>query len=278
MSKKTSQYVRVARIAYRLAQRVIPQYAHPKSPHRFTQPQLVACVLLAFYLRKTYRDMEQYLLSADAICQELGLAEVPHYSTLNRAFQRFRIPILEQLQRALLAELGPQEEAIAVDTTGYSLTQASLHYLARCGRKYDHFYKGGYAVGVDSLLILGAQSGFGPGADTTFLEPLRRKARRYARRSGWAILADRGFDAHSVQPTDLIPPIRRGGYLKSAERIERMERVAAARLDGLFGQRWKVETVNSVIKRKFGDSVRSKKAVNRYREPLLKALIYNIHV
>jgi hypothetical protein len=46
----------------------------------------------------------------------------------------------------------------------------------------------------------------------------------------------------------------------------------------LFGQRWKVETVNSVIKRKFGDTIRSRSLRLQRREAIVKALVYNIHV
>lgn len=278
MIKRESKYIVVARIAYRLCEQVVAPYAHPKSPHRFTQPQLLACVLLMFYVRKSYRDMEEWLLASDSICRELKLNEIPDHSTLNRTYKRVRIKLLEDLQHRLLAELQPHELGIAVDTTGYSPTQASMHYLARCGRKYDYFYKGGYAVGIESQLILASLSGQGPGADTVFLKPLRRKARRYGQRGRWMLLADRGFDAASVCPGDLIPPIRRGGVLKQPSRIEREELVCAARLDGFFGQRWKVETVHSVIKRKFGDDIRSHKPSRRYREPIVKGLIYNIHV
>lgn len=278
MTKRESKYVLVARIAYRLCEQVVAPYAHPKSPHRFTQPQLLACVLLMFYVRKSYRDMEEWLLASEAICRELQLREVPDHSTLNRTYKRVRVKLLEELQRRLLAELKPKELGIALDTTGYSPTQASMHYLARCGRRYDYFYKGGYAVGIESQLILASVSGRGPGADTVFLNPLRRKARRYGQRGKWMLLADRGFDASSVRPGDLIPPIRRGRVLKQPTRIERDELVAAARLDGFFGQRWKAETVNSVIKRKFGDDIRSHKPSRRYCEPIVKGLIYNIHV
>lgn len=278
MTKRESKYVIVARIAYRLCERVVGPYAHPKSPHRFTQPQLLACVLLMFYVRKSYRDMEEWLRASDSICRELKLSEIPDHSTLNRTYKRVRLKLLEDLQHRLLAELKPHEMGIALDTTGYSPTQASMHYLARCGRHYDSFYKGGYAVGIESQLILASVSGQGPGADTVFLKPLRRKARRYGQRGKWILLADRGFDAASVCPSDLIPPIRRGGVIKQLARIEREELVSAARLDGFFGQRWKVETVNSVIKRKFGDDIRSHKPSRRYREPIVKGLIYNIHV
>lgn len=278
MQKRQSKYVLVARIAHRLCKEVVAPYSNLKSPHRFTQPQLLACVLLMFYVRKSYRDMEEWLLASDAIVKELGLKEIPDHSTLNRTYKRMRVKLLEKLQRHLLDQLGPKELGIALDTTGYSPTQASMHFLTRCGRKYDYYYKGGYAVGVQSQLVLASKSGIGPGADTGFLQPLRRKAARYGLRGQWMILADRGFDAKTASLGDLIPPIRRGSVLRLPKRIERMELVLAASLDGFFGQRWKVETVNSVIKRKFGDEIRSHMPSCRYREPIVKGLIYNIHV
>lgn len=60
-------------------------------------------------------------------------------------------------------------------------------------------------------------------------------------------LADAGFDAQQLSPLDIIPPVRRHGKLSHPERKARADLVASGRLDGLLGQRWKVETVNSVI-------------------------------
>ena len=48
-------------------------------------------------------------------------------------------------------------------------------------------------------------------------------------------------------------------------------------LTGLFGQRWKTETVHSVIKRKFGDQIRSTLKSRQNQEPIIKALVYNLH-
>jgi hypothetical protein len=55
------------------------------------------------------------------------------------------------------------------------------------------------------------------------------------------MLADAGFDGDGVEATDLIPPIRRHGKLVEPTRKARADLVSAARLDGLFGQRWKTE-------------------------------------
>ena len=51
----------------------------------------------------------------------------------------------------------------------------------------------------------------------------------------------------------------------------------SARLDGQFGQRWKAEIVNSVIKRKFGDTIRSRKLRLQRRERIIQAMVYNNH-
>ena len=93
----------------------------------------------------------------------------------------------------------------------------------------------------------------------------------------WVLLADAGFDAKQLSPLDIIPPVRRHGKLLHPDRKARSDLVAAARLDGLFGQRWKAETVNSVIQRKFGDTIRSRKLRLQQREPIIKAMVYNIH-
>ncbi len=60
--------------------------------------------------------------------------------------------------------------------------------------------------------------------------------------------------------------------------VRHTELVEQARLDGLYGQRWKCEPVHSVIKRKFGDTVRSRTTRLHFREIFVKGLIYNIHL
>ncbi len=277
MPKRESRYVRVARLAYALAQQTVPCYSHPKSPHRFTYPQRVACVLLAFYLDLSYRDCEEWLLATDAVRTVLELDEVPDHSTLNRTFNRLTKAVLQTLWQRLLALLQPYEHVLAGDATGYRPSQASAYFQTRSGRTFRDWFKGVYAVGCASQLIVAARDGHGGSLnDTRFLNPLRREAAHYGA-PDWVFLADCGFDGRSVTGRDIIPPQRKHGKLLTAERRARAELVAQARLDGLYGQRWKCETVHSVIKRKFGDTVRSRTLARQRREPLMKALIYNLH-
>ncbi|ATZ60765.2 MAG: transposase [Methanosarcinales archaeon Met12] len=55
------------------------------------------------------------------------------------------------------------------------------------------------------------------------------------------------------------------------------DRAANARMDKeLYGQRNMAETANSVIKRRYGDHVRSRKCHHQFREIIGKCIVYNI--
>jgi hypothetical protein len=296
VSKRESRYVRVAGISYSLCKRTLPRYSHPKSPHHFTLPQLAACVLMAFYMRLSYRDMEEWLLATDTVREVLELPRVPDHATLARTYKKLRITDFERMKGLLLSELGVEgtEEVLASDATGFSPSGASAYYQTRSGRTFRWWQKGAYCVGCRSQFILSWRSGRGPGTDAPYLGGLKRDARRYGaykgagtgrgkgkgKRRNWMMLADAGFDGRGVEEGDLVPPIRRGrgGRVVDPARKARAALVAQARLDGVYGQRWKTETVNSVIKRRFGSALRSRKPSLQHREPIIKGLVYNIHV
>jgi hypothetical protein len=277
MAKHESHYIRLARLAFELTQAGLPRYSHPKSPHRFTRPQLAACVMLMFYLRLSYRDMEDWLMASDQIQQVLGLREIPDHTTLCRAFHKLTLAHWRALERRLLDQLQPVENIIAVDSTGFRPAQASAYYQLRCGTTRREWIKGAYAIGTQSQLILASRQGVDRTNDGRLLKGLRHDARRYTDRH-WLLRADAGFDGQNVQDGDLNPPVRRHGTLSAPERRARADLVSQARLDGVYGQRWKCETVNSVIKRKFGDSIRSRRRSAQRCEPIVLGLIYNLRV
>jgi hypothetical protein len=180
MSKpRESRYVTVAKIAYCLTKQALPKYSHLKSPHHFELPQLAACVLMMFYLDLSYRDMEEWLLATDKVCQTLELLRVPDHTTLQRTYKKLRNLDFEKMKNQILEEENIEEEVIASDSTGFSPGQASLYYQTRSGRTYEHWLKGAYAVGTNSQYILAWQSGFGPSNDVTHLEPLKRGCAHY---------------------------------------------------------------------------------------------------
>lgn len=279
--KRESRYVQVALRAYEVSKAVLPLYSHRNSPKTYTLPQLAACVILKFYVNLPYRDMEEWLLASQEICTVLELNSVPDHCTLARTFRKLNKPWLDELQSQLLKDEKLEEESIAGDSTSFTLSQASAHYRTRSGKNFSDWVKGAYAVGTKSLLILGTSAHAGRLPDFAFLRRLKSQAATYGlKRKGrraWLFLADSGFDAKEIQKLDLVPPIRRFGKITDPKRQARADLVAQARLEGLFGQRWKAETVNSVIKRKFGESIRSRLWFLQRREAIIKGLVYNIH-
>jgi hypothetical protein len=79
---------RVAREALRLAQEALPAYSCRTSRHDFTQAQLVAILALKTFLKADYRGAVAFLDDFPELRGDLGLAKVPHYSTLCYAEQR----------------------------------------------------------------------------------------------------------------------------------------------------------------------------------------------
>jgi hypothetical protein len=79
---------RLAREALELGRAALPDYSCPTSRHDFTQPQLFAVLALKAFLKTDYRGVVAFLDDFPELRGDLGLARVPHYSTLCYAERR----------------------------------------------------------------------------------------------------------------------------------------------------------------------------------------------
>jgi len=127
---RESRFVRIAKLAYHIAQQTLPTYSHPKSRHDYTFPQRVACVLLKIYRNDTYRELEEWLLATDQVRQALELTRVPDHTTLYRTFAKLSQAQWQQLNDALLRQLQVKEATVAVDTPGFRNDTASAYAVA----------------------------------------------------------------------------------------------------------------------------------------------------
>lgn len=78
----------VAQEALRLAQESLPAYTSARSRKDFTSHQLFAILALKTFLKTDYRGVVAFLADFAELRADLGLAKVPHYSTLSYAEQR----------------------------------------------------------------------------------------------------------------------------------------------------------------------------------------------
>ena len=79
---------RVVREALAVARDGLPAYACRTSRKDYTQPQLFAILALKTFLKTDYRGVVQVLEDFAELRADLGLAKVPHYSTLCYAERR----------------------------------------------------------------------------------------------------------------------------------------------------------------------------------------------
>jgi hypothetical protein len=64
-NKREGRYIRFLKVALFVTRQTLPMYSHKKSPHIYSLPQLISCVLLKIYVGNiSYRDLEELLLSS----------------------------------------------------------------------------------------------------------------------------------------------------------------------------------------------------------------------
>lgn len=78
----------VAREALHLARETLPAYASKFSRRNYTQHQLFALLALKTFFKTDYRGLTQMLADFAELRADVGLASVPHYSTLCYAAKR----------------------------------------------------------------------------------------------------------------------------------------------------------------------------------------------
>src|SRR5437763_1746918 len=74
--------LRIERTARRTAERALPRYSSKYSPHRFTQAQLFACLVLRQFFRTDYRGLVTLLEDFPELRRALKLKCLPDYSPM----------------------------------------------------------------------------------------------------------------------------------------------------------------------------------------------------
>lgn len=143
------------------------------------------------------------------------------------------------------------------------------------------------AVAAACHVILAARASTGAGSDSPHFESVLFDAWRRA--PVQVVVADAGFDSEdnhrtarldmgvrSVIPPEVGRPSKTGkppsGYYRRLMR-RRFDRKADKKV---YGQRWQSETVNSMLKRNMGASLRARSDERREREMLLRVVVHNL--
>lgn len=276
--------VRFAQTAFEASTRVLPLYRTTRSKHIFTQPQLLATLLLMRFEDWTFRETEVRLLEHRELRRVLGLKSVPDYTTLYRFMKRLGLKVLDQILADTVACLPARSSAgaeIAVDGTGLSSGSISTYFVKRTGTgPRRHYLKLVVAVDVGKLAITAQVAHMGPTNDTASLPGLVEKTR--AMGPVRLVLADAEFD--SRQNHDYIRNVAGAMSVIPATRSKVMGRATGIREEmqrnfpkKLYSRRGLVETVFSVIKRKLSAKAPGRTLETQRIQAFLLGVAFNVY-
>jgi transposase len=295
----------VAREALAAGTAALAPYSHKFSPKKFTQPQLLACLVLRKFYKTDYRGIAAELRDHSNLREILGLKKVPHFTTLQKAaarllsHQEFRVLLRSTIRRVMKRRRIVR--TAAMDSSGFACGHASRYYVKRRAKGqsarekpsqqafYRRYAKLEAVFDTRTHLAIGALTSKGPAPDVDRLVPLLQEADvQVAIKS---LLADAGYDSESNHVfaragcgIRSLMPAKHGrssekppaGHWRRQMR-ETLSTKTKRRRSG-YSQRAQAETGFSMIKRRQGESVAARTFENQCDELRLMVLTHNLMI
>jgi hypothetical protein len=138
------------------------------------------------------------------------------------------------------------------------------------------------AVWTDPLVLSGQVADRGQRGDHVEFRPLVEQT--LARLRFTRLLADGGYDSEAnhrwlreeLGIESIIPPVG-GRPARGLARRPYRRQLQLAFLRKAYGQRWKVETFISIVKRRFGGAVTARRYWQQVKQTLLRGITYNLY-
>jgi hypothetical protein len=224
------------------------------------------------FAQMDYRRLEDLLTSSAELRVALGLESVPDHSTFqvpdHSTFHWFMATTLRLFRRR-----SQRGETVAVDATGFSRCPASHYYMRRPARR---FLMLSMVVWVRPQVICAPGVWVGPGSPSRLLPPWVQETVRHGAVRRLLPSADSDSEPthrwlqeeqgiESIIPATGCCPGRDWTLYR-----RRTQRYFPRRK---YGQRWTAETVASVLERRFGDALTTRRWWQQVKQALLRGLV-----
>lgn len=254
----------------RLAKQALGRHAGEPEVGGLARWQHVAIHCLRIEDEYSYRETENRLEYMGDIREvlELDREDVPDYTTIYKAFDRFKMWVWRQLLRWSAQQLGGSGH-VALDSTFFDRGHASTYYRKRSERDIQTL-KVTTLTDVESLAVLDVQC-LAQWRHDTKVGPqvVRRNADDLL-----SIAADKAFQSWPTKfeyyTLDVDPLVLQQGSAPLT-----VGHNALIRENG-YTQRWMAETTYSSVKRSLGAAVRAQYWYREFREIVLMFAVHNI--
>lgn len=248
----------------------IPKFSSKFSNKIYDNHQKMIILIFRQKMKMTYRGIVKFFRFSGLARALLNLKKVPNHSTLVKFHKRINPTSLDSLLC--------KKEVItsAIDGSGFETSYMSYHYAnvwnRQDKRKYRSYLKISIAIDTDSQYVLAQKIRIGPRNDHIDFESVMKNVKCKF------VVADKGYDSKSnryfvLRKMKAYPHIP---YRKISGRNYERAGVPLIFDNKIYHQRSKVETVFSVIKRKYGSWILSKSFETQKKELLFRLIAYNI--
>ena len=248
----------------------IPRYSSKFSNKIYDNRQKLSILILRQRLKMTYREIIRYLESNPLARAVLNLKKAPEFTTLIKFHNRLKPEILNSLLCDKKANI------VAIDASGFQTNHMSYYYANAWHfedkRKHRRYLKLTIAIDTNTQYVMAQKIRIGPRNDNIdFMSALKNV------KCDW-LVADKGYDSkknrryvlRQMKSYPQIPLRKNSGinYERTGIPIKFHKQI--------YHQRSKVETVFSVIKRKYGSFILSKSFESQKKELIFRLIAYNV--
>ena len=262
--------------------KAIPEYFSKYSNKIYTNHQHIVLVVLKQKLRTTWRDLIE-IIKITIIPQKIGLKKIPNFTTLIKFSKKLSPSLINNLLSYSTSLSKPKILKLGVDATGLELDNASKHYakiLDKDTTRKDVIQVTACGL-MDTLLISSAKiERYNVVRNNNFLQVVEESSQLGKVEF---VAADKGYDAHNnhkfvmfdIKAKSLIKLKNVSTKIRNWRKNYR--KIAAKQFDEkLYHQRSKIETIFSMVKRKYNPKIRGKTRETQIQEGYHKLLTHNL--